>query len=74
MATVGCESSSQEGEKQEGMTGNLTEGFMGWFDSEVRPATVKGERRRFALADKWLRTERNNEDCGKGWGGVRHLL
>jgi hypothetical protein len=44
MATAGCESSSQEGEKQEGMTGNLTEGFMGQFDSEVRPAMVKGER------------------------------
>jgi hypothetical protein len=44
-------------------------GFTGWFDSEVRPTTVKGERRRLALEDKWLRTERNDEECSKLlWG------
>jgi hypothetical protein len=47
------------------MTGNLTGGFTGRFDSEVRPVTVKGERRRLALEDKWLRTERNDDKCGK---------
>jgi hypothetical protein len=42
---AGRQSSSQEGEKREGMTRNLTRGFTGRFDSEVRPVTVKGERR-----------------------------
>jgi hypothetical protein len=34
------------GEKIEELRGVLTEGFGGRFDGEVRPAAVKGERRR----------------------------
>jgi hypothetical protein len=57
---AGCRSSSREG-----MTGYLTEGFTGRFDSEVGLVTVKGEQRQLALVDKWLETERNDEECGK---------
>jgi hypothetical protein len=51
------------------MIGNLTEGFTGQCDSEVMPVMVKGEWRRLAHANKWLRTERNDEECDKLlWG------
>jgi hypothetical protein len=39
-------SSPWVGEKGEELRGLLTKGFGGRFDSEVRPAVVKGERRR----------------------------
>jgi hypothetical protein len=39
-------SSPRVGEKGEELRGVLTEGFGGRFDGEVRPAAVKGERRR----------------------------
>jgi hypothetical protein len=58
--------------------GHLTEDFMGRCDNNVRPAKVKGEHRRPALAGKWLRTERNDVECDKllrgMMGCVRCLL
>jgi hypothetical protein len=38
-------SSPREAEKQEGMTGSLTEVFTGRLDDAVRPTAVESERR-----------------------------
>jgi hypothetical protein len=64
-SAVWYKNSPRAEEQVEEMMGHHSEDFMGRCDSEVRPAMVKGEQRRLSLVDKWLRTERNDVECGK---------
>jgi hypothetical protein len=56
--------------------GHLTSCVMGGCNSELGPVVVRGEWRWLALADKLLRTEKNDVECDKvlrgriGWCAV----